>query len=184
MEMATGSHTKIKAFRLETGLILGLERAARRAQISENMFVTKVLTSALMIEPLIPAFNGIELGEETFASIVSTSNPDSLEIDGFVLGKKNFSMVRELLESVGNEITFIQFLVKILGKEGNWFAVEGGATESSEKLTLRHKYGEKWSLFLKSYISGAYEVLPAGKLQIEDKGNILKIRFPKLDTAV
>jgi hypothetical protein len=179
MEMATGSHTKIKAFRLEASLILSLERAARRLQISDNMYVTQVLTRALMIDPLIPAFNGIELGEETFGSILSTSNPDSLEIDGFALGKKNYSLVRELFESVGIEMTFIMFLVKILGGEGKWFVVEGAATENTERLILRHKYGEKWSLFLKSYLSGAYEILTSGKLQIEVKGNILKIRFSK-----
>ncbi len=133
----------------------------------------------MLIDPLIPAFNGIKLGEETFASILSTSNPDSLEIDGFALGKKNFSLARELLESVDVQITFIQFLTKILGKEGSWFTVEGGVTESSERITLRHRYGEKWSLFLKSYLSGAYEVLRTGKLEIDVKGNILKIRFPK-----
>jgi len=53
-----------------------------------------------------------------------------------------------------------------------------GPTEGLEQATLRHKYGEKWSLFLKSYLSGAYEAL-SGKLQIEVKGDMLKIRIPK-----
>jgi hypothetical protein len=178
MEMATGSHTKIKAFRLETNLILSLKRAARRLEVSENMYVMQVLTRALMTDPLTPAFGRIELGVETFASILSTANPDSLEIDGFALGKKNYSLFREILESIGCQMTFIQFLVKMLAGAAEWFVVEGNVNDSSEQLTLRHKYGEKWSLFLKSYISGAYAVLSAGKLQIDVKGTILKIRFP------
>lgn len=178
MEMVTSSRTKVKAFRLDAKLVASLKRVAQRLQVSENMYVTQVLTRALMIDPLIPAFDGIEVGEETFASIISTSNPDSLEMDGFVLGKKNFSLARDLFESAGYQMTFIQFVVEILGKEGNWFKVEGGATESPG-LTLRHKYGEKWSLFLKSYLSGAYESLANEKLQVEVKGNILKIRIPK-----
>ena len=88
MEMVTRSHTKIKAFRLETSLILSLERVARRLHISDNMYVTRVLTRALMIEPLVPVFDGIELAEETFASLLSTANRDSLEVDGFALGEK------------------------------------------------------------------------------------------------
>lgn len=179
MEMATGSHTKIKAFRLEEHLILKLERAARRLLLSENMYVTQVLTKALRVDSLIPALGRIALGGETFASVLSTANPDSLEVDGFALGKKNYSLVRELLESIGCQVTFIQFLVNILAEEGGWFKVEGNVTENSERVTLRHGYGEKWSCFLKSYISGAYEVLSLGKLQIDIKGNILKIHFPK-----
>jgi hypothetical protein len=127
--------------------------------------------------------DGHKVGEETFVSILSTSNLDSLEIDGFALGKKNFSLARELLESVGIQITFIQFLVKILGKEGGWFTVEGNVTESSERITLRHRHGEKWSLFLKSYLSGAYEVFRIGGPEIGVKDNILKIRFPKQDMS-
>jgi len=68
MEMATGSHTKIKAFRLEEHLVLKLERAARRLHISENLYVTQVLTRALIVNPLIPALGRIALGSETFAS--------------------------------------------------------------------------------------------------------------------
>ncbi len=130
MEMVTRSHTKIKAFRLETSLILSLERAARRLHISDNMYVTRVLTRALMIEPLVPVFDGIELAEETFASLLSTANRDSLEVDGFALGKKNYTMVRELFESIGIQVTFIQFLTKILAEAGNWFTIEGAAARA------------------------------------------------------
>ncbi len=177
--MATASHTKVKAFRLDERLTLELARTARRLHVSENMYVAQVLTRALKVDPLIPALGRIALGCETFASIMSTANLDSLEVDGFALGKKNYSLVLELLESAGCQMTFVEFLVSILAEVGGWFTVEGNVSENSERMTLRHGYGEKWSYFLKSYISGAYEVLSRGKLQIEVKGNILKIRFSK-----
>jgi len=78
-------------------------------------------------------------------------------VDGIALGKKNYSLLRDVLESIGCQITFVQFLVVILAEQGEWFIVEGNVTENSERITLRHKYGEKWSYFLKSYILGAYE---------------------------
>ena len=182
MEMATRSHTKIKAFRLEEHLILELERSARRLHISENLYVTQVLTRALTVDPLIPALGRIALGGETFASLVSTANTDSLEVDGFALGKKNYSLVCDVLESIGCQITFVQLLVKILAEGGGWFTVEGNVAENSERITLRHKYGENWSYFLKSYISGAYEVVSSTKLRIEVNGGILKIHFPTQPT--
>lgn len=83
-----------------------------------------------MIEPLVPVFDGIELAEETFASLLSTANRDSLEVDGFALGKKNYTMVRELFESIGIQVTFIQFLTKILAEAGNWFTIEGAAARA------------------------------------------------------
>jgi hypothetical protein len=178
METAKPSRTKVKAVRLDTDLIIGIGRVAKRHQVSENAYVTRVLRSALTIDSLIPAFNGIGLSSETFASILTNSNSDLLELDGFALGKKHFEETRELLESVGMKMTFVRFLVEILDKQGNWFVVEGNPTEDSESLALRHKYGAKWSLFLKSYLSGAYEVLQAGRLQVQVKESILKIRFP------
>lgn len=178
METARASRTKVKAFRLDTDLIIGIERVVKRHQISENMYVTRVLRNALTIDSLIPAFDGIGLSAETFASILTNSNSDLLELDGFALGKKHFEETRELLESGGIKMTFVRFLVEILDKQGNWIVVEGNPTEDSETLILRHKYGGKWSLFLKSYLSGAYEVLQSGRLQFVVKERILKIRFP------
>jgi hypothetical protein len=171
--------TKVKTFRLSSGLLLGLERVAKRAKLSENMFVAQVLTRALLTEPLVPAFGKIVLGEQTFASILSTANPDSLEIDGITLGKESYSLVCALFESEDYKMTFVEFLVKLLSQEGRWFSIECIPEEFPEQLVLHHKYGERWSLFLKSYLMGAYEVLNAEVLKIEVKDNILKVWLPK-----
>jgi len=181
MEMATASHTRVKAYRLEEKLISSIESAAKRLHTSENMYVIQALTKASMFDSLIPAFGRIALGRDAFSAIVSTSNPDSLEVDGFAIGRENYSVVREILESLDRKLTFIQFLVEVLAEQGEWFKVEGNVTENAERITIRHEYNEKWSIFLKSYILGAYDAYAPslGKLQIDVKGNILKIRFPK-----
>lgn len=136
MEAARTSHSKIKTFRLQEDIILKLEREAGRLHISENMYVTHILTRALKEGPLIPALGRIALGSETFASLISTANLDSLEVDGLAFGKKNYSLLRDILESMDNQISFVEFLMGVLAEQGEWFKVEGNVSENSERTTL------------------------------------------------
>jgi hypothetical protein len=101
METGKTSRTEIKAFRLDADLTISPGRVARRHQVRENMYVARVLRSALMMDSLIQAFDGIGLAAETFASLLTNSNSDQLEVDGFALGEKHFERTRELLENGG-----------------------------------------------------------------------------------
>lgn len=171
--------TRIKAFRLDVSLIQMLERASRRSKVTESIFVRDVLGRRLKIDPLIPAIRGISLSQETFQSILGTTSPDGLEMLGSNLGKKNFSLVRGLFESNDRRLTFLEYLIDILDYEGMWFKVEGTPNEKAETITLRHEYSKKWSLFLKSYLASAYEVVSRDKLQIDVKDAFVIVRFPK-----
>jgi hypothetical protein len=170
--------TKVKTYRLDANLLVKLDQLAKRARISENMYVNQVLASASMLEPLSPAFTGITLSGQTFASIISTTNPDSLEIDGVALGKKNYSLARTILESAGYKMTFVQFLIEMLSQEAGWFNVESAPAGLGEQIILHHKYGERWSLFLKSFLSGAYEVVSRERLKIAITHEFVSIQFP------
>jgi hypothetical protein len=54
-------------------------------------------------DPLIDAIPYVLLSRRTLLHILGSTNPDGLEIVGAELGKRNFTLARELCESVGRE---------------------------------------------------------------------------------
>ena len=175
MESANATRTRIRSYRLDLNLIEQLRKAASKEGISENNFVTGILQRRTRIDPLIPAFKGIILSDEILRAIISTSNADTLELSGFNLGKETFMLARELFRSHEMELTFTELLIDILDDQLRWFNVEGNLTEKSEGVTIRHAYGVKWSVFVKSFLIGAHTVVSKEILEVEAKSGILRI---------
>lgn len=170
--------SEIKSFRLDAGTLKRLRIVARREKVTENAFVQNLLSQRVKADPLIRAFPYIVLSRRSFLPILSAANPDVLEVVGIELGRSNFALIREIYASVGKEIDFVSYLTDVLEKEAQWFEVEG--TEAMpERLTLRHEYGTKWSLFLKSFLTGAYEVVSHQKLTIRTDSMYVSLEIPK-----
>jgi hypothetical protein len=157
--------SEVKAFRLSTELLSRIRIAAERVGVSENAFVQGVLTQRVKADPFIHAFPYVALSGQSFASILGATNVDSLEMVGFDLGKKNFALTRELYESMGAELGFKQYIEEVLDNQAHWFVAEG-VDIKPERMTLYHGYGTRWSLFLKSFLTGAYEVVSRDKIKI------------------
>lgn len=128
-------------------------------------------------DPLIRAFPYVILSRRTLLPILGSTNPDGLEIAGLDLGKSNFTLARELYKSTGRELSFSEYLVEILGKEAQWFEVEG-AEEWPERLALRHECGMKWSLFLRGYVTSAFEVVSHEKMKMTLDDSYISVELP------
>ena len=154
-----------------------MKKIARREEVSENSFVQSVLTHRMKADPLIRAFPYVVLGRRTLVQILGTTNPDGLELAAFDLGKRNFALARELYESMGAELGFSQYLSEVLDTQARWFDTEG--TESKpERLTLRHECGNKWSFFLSSFLTGAYQVVSHEKVKTVPNEAYVGIELP------
>jgi hypothetical protein len=166
-----------RAYRLDAELIEELKKVAKREGVSENSYVENLLAQRIRASPLIRAFPYIVISRRTLLPILGSANSDGLELAGMDLGKKNFALAKELYESLGRELTFTKFLVEILDKEARWFEVEG-AEDRPERLTLRHECGMKWSLFLKSYLTSAYELISREKIKLTPNESYVSVELP------
>lgn len=175
--------TVTKSFRLDEKLVQRLSVLARKYKHTENQLVTNWLSWRISIDPLVPSFEGISLENEAFKSILSTARTDALELLGWELGKKQFSKSRALFEGAGEQMTFVRYVCEILGEHGGWFRVEGDVDESSVAITLHHNLTVKWSIFLRSYLSCAYEVVSKKKLVVETSYGFVKIKLPEREDA-
>ena len=156
-----------KTFRFDPRLIEKISEVAKKHGQSPNQFISNTLKWRVSIDPLIPTFDGIMFGRETFKSIIGIVDTDSLEIAGWELGKKHFVISRTLFESRGEELSFVRYISEVLDEHARWFRIEGGVSETSKK----------WSMFLKSYLSSAYEVVSGAKLFITTNDTFVKIKF-------
>ena len=166
-----------KTFRFDPRLIEKISEVAKKHGQSPNQFISNTLKWRVSIDPLIPTFDGIMFGRETFKSIIGIVDTDSLEIAGWELGKKHFVISRTLFESRGEELSFVRYISEVLDEHARWFRIEGGVSETSKKMTIHHNFGVKWSMFLKSYLSSAYEVVSGAKLFITTNDTFVKIKF-------
>jgi hypothetical protein len=166
-----------KTFRLDEELLEGLRKAARHEGISENALVQDLISRRVKADPLVHAFPFIILSRRSFIPILGTANPDSLELVALELGRKNFTLTRELYKSTGKELGFSEYLVDVLDKQVHWFEVEG-VENKPERLTLHHECGMKWSLFLKSFLTAAYEVMSKEKVRMVLNDTYVSLELP------
>ena len=117
--------TRTKTFRFDVSLIEKLKRSAERAGVSESELVSEVLWDRLLIDPLIPAFQIMQLSSGVVQSILGASNADALEAAASDVAKKNFPLIRELYKVGGTTLEFREFVTEIMGRHGGWFYVEG-----------------------------------------------------------
>ena len=130
------------------------------------------------LDPLILTFEGLLLTTETFQSVLDTCDIDALVKLASELGKKHFTTSKTLFEAIGKQLTFVKFVSEILSKRAHWFRIEGhGIDETSREIILQHKLGMKWSAFLKSYLSGAYESVSTGRLTISITGAFVRLKL-------
>lgn len=173
--MPQRSKTRTKTLRFDVRLLEMLREAAYRADKSENEFVRDLLQDRLLIDPLIPAFQSMQMSSGVVQSILGASNADALEAAASDVAKKNFPLVRELFVAARRTLDFEEFVIEVLGKHSGWFYVEGYS--QTGRLVLRHSYGLKWSRYLKSFILSAYGTISRDKIEIEITDQVVKIDF-------
>ncbi len=169
--------TRIKSIRLDAGKIEALGKAARRAHMTESAFLSDILETRLISDPLVPAFQEITLSADTFQSILSATNVDALEAAASDIAQRNMSLIRELYEGYGRKLNLKAFVTDVLQRHAHWFYIEGDINLTHGWVTLRHRYGLKWSKFIRAYLLSAYSTFSKGKLDMRIGDQFVRISF-------
>jgi hypothetical protein len=175
--------TLTKSYRLDEKLLHDLSVVARKYNHTENQLVANWLLWRIRIDPLVPTFEGISIDSEMFRSILSTADVDSLDLIGWEFGKKHFTKARALFEASDEKISFVRYISEVLCYHGHWFSIEGESSESSLAMTLHHNFTWKWTNFLSSYLTSAYQVVSKKKLYVETVNGFLKVKIPEREVV-
>ncbi len=169
--------SRTKSFRFDVNLIEGLRRAADHAAMSENEFVSEALADRVLIDPLVRAFREVKFSAETFQAILGGTDANTLEMSGSQIARKNFPLVFELYRNSKHPLAFREFVVEVLGKHSGWFYVEDDDVGTQQWMILRHSFGRKWSLFVKSYILSAHSAISKDRIEVEIADQFIRIDF-------
>ena len=142
--------TRIKSFRLQNNIITGLEKASKRAGKTQSEFIADLLADRIVCDPLLPTFQNILLGADVFQSILNSTNIDALETAASEVAQRNIPLVIELYESNDRPLAFEEFVNGLLANHAHWFHIEGNSDLARGCVMLHHKYGRKWSIFLRA----------------------------------
>jgi hypothetical protein len=169
----------IKSFRLDQKLAQKLARMAKKYGQTESQLVSSWLASRASFDPLVPTFDVVSLGKDTFRSILGTADVDALEIVAWEFGKEHVAQAKALFESTDQQMTLVVYLTQILGEHAHWFRIEGETAEERKEITLHHDMTIRWSGFLKSYVSGAYAAISGDKLMFDLGDHFVRVKFPR-----
>lgn len=169
--------TKTKTFRFDVDLIEALGRSPKRAQMTENAFLSEMLKDRVMIDPLFPAFEELRLSTDMFRTILSATNADVLEAVASETAQKNAQLIRELYESNDRALTLQEFITEVLASHSHWFHIEGNYKSSHRSMTLRHTFGLKWSTFVRAYVSSTHDVFSKDKIKIDVADQFVRIEW-------
>lgn len=79
-----------------------------------------------------------------------------MEIVASEIALEEIPLAFDLLKLDRNVSSLIWFMKEILDDVCGWFHLE---TETPEEIISTHDFGYRWSLFLKAYLTNAYESL-------------------------
>ena len=171
--------TRIKSFRIEESLLRNLDRATKRAHITESAFVTELLQDRLIMDRLVPAFPEIKLSRPTFQSILGATNSDALEAAASDVALRNLQLVSELYGTSDTGVSFQEYVSDVLASHAHWFSIEDDSGWTHGEVTLRQEYGMKWSDFVKTYLSVAFSVLSKGVINVESGEQFVHVSFKR-----
>jgi hypothetical protein len=151
---------------------------AKKYGLSESQLVSNWLTSRASFDPMVPTFDIVSLGRDTFKSILGTTDTNALEIVGWEFGRQHFTRIKALFESADQPLTLLTYLTRFLGELAHWFRTEGETGEARREIIFHHDMAIRWSVFLKGYISGAYAAISLDSLAIEAGDHYVRVKFP------
>ena len=170
--------TVMKSFRLNSRVADSLSKISHQRKFSESSYVSKLLESSLKADVLFQFGEGIRLNEPLFQSIISSTNATSLEFLASEFAGEIIPYSFELLELESSLSSLEYFLCEIL-QECGWFKVDVKIEEECHELKFIHRFGPRWSIFLKSFLNTALEKTLHTRAEVVALGRIVKVHIPR-----
>jgi hypothetical protein len=134
-------------------------------------------------DPLASMFKAnIILSESMFRDIIDACEAKGLGRTGTEMATSDFSKILEAYGKEGIPLNFEEIMDDILSRYFRMFRIEG--RRSSHKgnpvttVTLSHRRGLKWSIFLRSYLQCAYGMVSKeGGLEIDIDDEFVHLAF-------
>jgi hypothetical protein len=145
--------TVTKTFRLSREISNAMTEESRRASVSENVVVNQVLKRWAVFDRFVARQNIMMLNRRLFTRFSQILDENDLEEIAKEFGKK---LTVDLFDLNGMEMTrgnvLDYYLKTVLSDCMRWYSYEHHGDHSQGRFVLRHDFGRRWSVFLKTFI--------------------------------
>lgn len=145
--------TVLKTIRIDKDLDDALDKDAKEHGVSENALISSILVRYVDWDRYSQKFGRVSLPNEALKAIIEATDPCKLKAaaEEFAASvPKDYVMFRYRKLDIETCLLHLSFLSKYAGMFNYELQVE---QERNYTITIHHKFGEKWSYWLKESIS-------------------------------
>jgi hypothetical protein len=129
-------------------------------------------------DPLAPLLEGVFVPGDMFRRMIDNCDADELERVAARVAEKDLSTMLETYRRERIPFDFEVIMAEILSGYFHMFRIEGNSSDGRRRvMTLTHKWGPKWSRYLRGYLQSAYGTVSKEKVDIEISGQSVQISF-------
>ena len=169
------SRTVPKSFRIDESALLAVEAEAVSQNVSPNTLVNQILKQYAEFDRFAHKIHAVNLSSSTFHALVSSLEKDKL-IEVAKTSGSSMPQTFVLAKAGKVELQSLLDFMKFLGRYANLFEFSETPDKNGRTITLIHRYGLNWSIFLVHYMTAMFEqvrITPA--VEMTDKSVSYKI---------
>ncbi|MBN2336168.1 hypothetical protein JXL21_11460 [Candidatus Bathyarchaeota archaeon] len=157
--MSEKNHKKsaTRTIRLDEEQDQALIKEAERRGFSVNALISNIFNRYLAAIRFQDSAGMVTFSGETFSEFIARLDNEEIHEIGATTGGKH---VQGSLMQRGMRVNYenvVWYMTQILGEYDGWFRCDRNTVESRDTFHLTHKMGYKWSAFLESYLSAAFD---------------------------
>jgi len=164
--------TRTTTFRIDESNDMELRKIAEENQTSTNTLVNQILKDYVSIERPMKQYGTITSSTDLFLELVSNLSVKSLEEVGSKMGgkePKEFIQFRWNTVTRGTVLEFLQIYFTHCG-----YGVPDIRTDNEKiSIIVNHGLGEKFSIYLKSFLSAMFESTLKSSCEFNSRKNML-----------
>jgi hypothetical protein len=177
--------TRTKSFRLDSDILEALDTESARHGTSVNNLTNQILRKWVNFDRYVQDFGYIMLSVHDFIRGLNALDADSSKALAMETGRR---FPKDLMLFMGQKIdtkACIWFVESIVCDYMKWSTYHASQNQTEHVITLRHNYGQKWSMALETMLTTMFEtntkVVP--KFTVTESTVLMVVEKPVLKEA-
>src|SRR2546428_3521351 len=156
------------SIRLDRKVYEELSKVASKKSASFNNLVNQILKKYVEFDQFIPDLSFVLIQKGTIIETMAGQNDDSVLSRAQAAGG---AFARDTILTMGlhlNKESLVYFVDPVVCRYMNFADCQRYQRDGKEVFYLRHELGDRWSLFLRGYVSGAFKNVLNKEIEIDE----------------
>ncbi|MDI9643719.1 MAG: hypothetical protein QFX35_00685 [Candidatus Verstraetearchaeota archaeon] len=146
-----------RTFRLDADVMRGLEEEAKKQGATVNGLTCRILRRYVRVGAKVEQMGIVSLPKSDLVELINALDEETIVKIGSKMGGTTAKEIMLLLFGELSVSSFKQYFLTFLCGYANWTTCYEVENEEHIEIRAAHNMGEKWSIFVRSYIESALE---------------------------